>query len=134
MLKRGFNATLQEFIQAAEFILSGGNENVILCERGIRTFETKTRFALDFCSIAWIKEHINLPIIVDPSHALGERYGIINLSKAAIAIGVDGLLIEVHPSPDKALSDANQQIDFKMAKELIKSIQPLIKMNNKRLV
>lgn len=134
LLKRGFNATLQEFIQAAEFILSGGNENVILCERGIRTFETKTRFALDFCSIAWIKEHINLPIIVDPSHALGERYGIINLSKAAIAIGADGLLIEVHPSPDKALSDANQQIDFKMAKELIKSIQPLIKMNNKRLV
>ncbi len=133
LLKRGFSSTLQEFIQAAEFILSGGNENVILCERGIRTFETKTRFTLDLCSVAWIKKHINLPIVIDPSHALGDRYGIIDLSKAAVAMGVDGLLIEVHPNPDKALSDAQQQIDFKTAEELIKQIQPLIELNKKRL-
>ena len=133
LLKRGFSSSLQEFIQAAEFILSGGNENVILCERGIRTFETKTRFTLDLCSVAWIKKHINLPVVIDPSHALGDRYGIIDLSKAAVAMGVDGLLIEVHPNPDKALSDSQQQIDFKTAEKLIKQIQPLIKLNNKRL-
>jgi 3-deoxy-7-phosphoheptulonate synthase len=133
LLKRGFSSTLQEFVQAAEFILSGGNENVILCERGIRTFEDKTRFTLDLCSVAWIKKNINLPIVIDPSHALGDRYGIIDLSKAAVAMGVDGLLIEVHPNPDKALSDAQQQIDFKTAEKLIKQIQPLIELNNKRL-
>ena len=133
LLKRGFSSTLQEFIQAAEFILCGGNENVILCERGIRTFEPKTRFTLDLCSVAWIKEHINLPIVIDPSHALGKRYGIIDLSKAAVAMGADGLLIEVHPDPNSALSDADQQIDFKVAKALINEILPLVELNNKKL-
>ena len=112
LLKRGFGATLQEFVQAAEFILSGGNTNVVLCERGIRTFETKTRFTLDLCGVAWIKEKVNLPIVVDPSHAMGYRYGVPDLTRAAFAMGVDGLLIEVHPTPDTALSDAAQQLDL----------------------
>ncbi|MFA6923383.1 MAG: 3-deoxy-7-phosphoheptulonate synthase, partial [Bacteroidales bacterium] len=95
LLKRGFGTTLQEFVQASEFILSGGNSNVILCERGIRTFETKTRFTLDLCGVAYLKEHINLPIVLDPSHAMGYSYGVSALSRACMAMGVDGLLIEV---------------------------------------
>ena len=134
LLKRGFATTLQEFVQAAEFILSKGNENVILCERGIRTFENKTRFTLDLCGVSWLKEHTNLPIIVDPSHALGFRYGIQDLSKAAVAMGIDGLLIEVHPNPDSALSDANQQLNFDQALELIKAIEPYVQIENKELI
>ena len=134
LLKRGFATTLQEFVQAAEFILSKGNENVILCERGIRTFENKTRFTLDLCGVSWLKEHTNLPIIVDPSHALGFRYGIQDLSKAAVAMGIDGLLIEVHPNPDSALSDANQQLNFDQARELIKAIEPYVQIENKELI
>jgi len=114
---------LQEFLQAAEFIMSAGNENVILCERGIRTFESKTRFTLDLCGVAFLKHHCNLPIIVDPSHALGHRYGIIDLSKAATAMEVDGLLIETHPFPLEALSDASQQIDLKELEQLCSSVQ-----------
>ena len=111
LLKRGFGTTLQEFVQAAEFILSGGNENVILCERGIRTFETKTRFTLDLCGVAFLKEYTNLPIILDPSHAMGYAYGVADLAKACTAMGVDGLLIEVHPNPSVAKSDAAQQLE-----------------------
>ena len=134
LLKRGFSASLQEFIQAAEFILSGGNENVILCERGIRTFEDKTRFTLDLCGVAWLKEHINLPIIIDPSHALGYSYGITDLSKAAIAMGIDGLLIEIHPDPSKALSDAEQQLNLASASRLLDAISPLIALEKRKLV
>lgn len=134
LLKRGFSATLQEFVQAAEFILSGGNENVILCERGIRTFEDKTRFTLDLCGVAWLKEHTNLPIIIDPSHALGKRYGIIDLSKAAIAMGIDGLLIEIHPNPSEALSDADQQLNLTHAKQLINSVVPILELEKRKLV
>jgi len=112
LIKRGFGTTLVEFVQAAEFVLSAGNDNVILCERGIRTFETQTRFTLDLCGVAFLKQHCNLPIFVDPSHALGQRYGITDLTKAATAMGVDGLLIEAHPSPDNAKSDPQQQIDL----------------------
>ena len=134
LLKRGFSASLQEFVQAAEFILSGGNENVILCERGIRTFEDKTRFNLDLCGVAWLKEHINLPIIIDPSHALGYSYGINDLSKAAIAMGIDGLLIEIHPDPSKALSDAEQQLNLANARILLDAISPLIALEKRKLV
>ncbi len=122
MIKRGFGTTLQEFVQAAEFILSGGNPNVILCERGIRTFETKTRFTLDLCGVAYLKHHTNLPIIIDPSHALGYAYGIEDLSKACIAMGVDGLIIETHPNPSVAKSDAKQQLNFEQFEKLHKSI------------
>lgn len=112
LLKRGFGTTLQEFVQAAEFILSGGNPNVMLCERGIRTFETKTRFTLDLCGVAWLKENTNLPVILDPSHAIGYAYGVPGLARACVAMGVDGLLIESHPNPKAAKSDAEQQLNF----------------------
>ncbi len=112
LIKRGFGSTLQECVQAAEFVLSAGNDRVMLCERGIRTFESKTRFTLDLCGVAWLKEHTNLPVVVDPSHAMGYRYGVPDLTRAAVAMGVDGLLIETHPTPDAAWSDAAQQLDF----------------------
>ena len=117
LLKRGFSSTLQEFVQMAEFVLSGGNENVWLCERGIRTFENKTRFTLDLTAVAWLQEFCNLPVIVDPSHALGSRYGIEKLAKAALAMQVDGVLIEVHPNPQEALSDSNQQLSIEEFQE-----------------
>ena len=125
LIKRGFGTTLQEFAQAAEFVLSGGNQNVVLCERGIRTFETKTRFTLDLCGVAWLKEYTNLPIILDPSHALGYRYGISDLSKACVAMGIDGLLVEVHPNPEVAKSDAAQQLHHDEFTQLIQAIKPV---------
>ena len=118
LIKRGFGSTLQEFVQAAEFVLSGGNENVILCERGIRTFETNTRFTLDLCGVAYLQEYTNLPIILDPSHAIGEAYGVIPLAKACVAMGIDGLLIETHPVPKLAKSDAAQQLTFEAFTQL----------------
>lgn len=125
LLKRGFGTTLQEFVQAAEFILSGGNPNVILCERGIRTFETGTRFTLDLCGVAFMKEKTNLPIVVDPSHAMGYRYGVADLTRAAIAMGVDGLLVETHPNPSVAKSDAAQQLDLEQFQEMHTTLQPI---------
>ncbi len=125
MIKRGFGTSLQEFTQAAEFILSGGNPNVILCERGIRTFETKTRFTLDLCGVAWLQEHSNLPIILDPSHAMGYAYGVPSLTKACLAMGVDGLIIETHPNPAKAKSDASQQLNYDEFETLYQDLQAL---------
>ncbi len=125
LLKRGFGTNLQEFVQAAEFILSGGNDNVILCERGIRTFETKTRFTLDLCGVAYLKEYTNLPIILDPSHALGYRYGVPDLARACTAMGIEGLLIEVHPDPSVAKSDAAQQLDHDMFRDLLTTLRPI---------
>ncbi len=123
LLKRGFGTTLQEFVQSAEFILSGGNPNVMLCERGIRTFETKTRFTLDLCGVAWLKENTNLPVILDPSHAIGYAYGVADLSRACVAMGVDGLLIESHPNPKAAKSDAEQQLNFDEFRKLFVSLK-----------
>lgn len=134
LLKRGFGTTLQEFVQAAEFVLSGGNPNVMLCERGIRTFETKTRFTLDLCGVAWLKEHTNLPIILDPSHALGYRYGIADLSKACVAMGIDGLLIEVHPDPTVAKSDAAQQLYHDQFTQLLSELKPVAQAVGRTLV
>lgn len=125
LLKRGFGATLQEFVQAAEFILSAGNDNVILCERGIRTFETKTRFTLDLCGVSYLKEHTNLPVILDPSHAMGYRYGVPDLARASTAMGIEGLLIEVHPDPSVAKSDAAQQLDHDMFRDLLTTLRPI---------
>lgn len=125
LLKRSFGATTQEFLQSAEFILAGGNPNVILCERGIRTFESNTRFTLDLCGVAYMKKHSNLPIFIDPSHAMGERYGVPDLSRASVAMGVEGLLIEVHPNPAEALSDAAQQLDFEEFSNLRRSLIPV---------
>lgn len=125
LLKRGFGSTLQEFVQSAEFMLSGGNENVILCERGIRTFETNTRFTFDMTGVVYLQEYTNLPIILDPSHALGARYGIEKLSKACVAMGIDGLLIEAHPDPSVAKSDADQQLTHEQFINLKKAIEPV---------
>ncbi len=125
LIKRGFGSTLQEFVQAAEFVLSGGNMNVILCERGIRTFETGTRFTLDLCGVAWLQEHTNLPIILDPSHAMGYAYGVPKLAHACTAMGVDGLLIEAHPNPKVAKSDASQQLNHTEFEALISSLKPI---------
>jgi 3-deoxy-7-phosphoheptulonate synthase len=125
LIKRGFGTTLQEFVQAAEFVLSGGNANVILCERGIRTFETATRFTLDLCGVAWLQEYTNLPIVLDPSHAMGYAYGVPSLTKACTAMGIDGLLIEVHPTPKTAKSDASQQLDHAQFEQLLKELKPV---------
>lgn len=125
LIKRGFGTTLQEFVQAAEFVLAGGNPNVILCERGIRTFETGTRFTLDLCGVAWLKQHTNLPVILDPSHAMGYAYGIGDLARACVAMGVDGLLIEAHPDPSVAKSDASQQLNHEQFEQLIASLRPV---------
>jgi 3-deoxy-7-phosphoheptulonate synthase len=125
LIKRGFGTTLKEFVQAAEFVLSGGNENVILCERGLRTFETNTRFTLDLCGVAWLQEHTNLPIVLDPSHAMGYAYGVPVLSRACVAMGIDGLLIETHPNPKVAKSDASQQLNYDEFKQLVESLRPV---------
>lgn len=125
LIKRGFGTTLKEFVQAAEFVLSGGNENVILCERGLRTFETNTRFTLDLCGVAWLQEYTNLPIVLDPSHAMGYAYGVPSLARACVAMGIDGLLIEAHPNPKVAKSDASQQLNHSEFKELVKNLRPV---------
>jgi len=125
LIKRGFGTTLQEFAQCAEFVLSGGNDNVMLCERGIRSFETKTRFTLDLCGVAFLKQHTNLPLILDPSHAMGYAYGVPDLTRACIAMGIDGLLIEIHPNPEVAKSDAAQQIDHQEFKDLLSTLSPI---------
>ena len=134
LIKRGFGSTLQEFAQAAEFVLSGGNENVILCERGIRTFETGTRFTLDLCGVAWIKEYCNLPVILDPSHAMGYAYGIADLSRACVAMGIDGLLVEVHPNPKVAKSDASQQLDHDEFRKLVGTLKPVAQSIGMKIV
>lgn len=125
LIKRGFGTTLKEFVQAAEFVLSGGNENVILCERGLRTFETNTRFTLDLCGVAWLQEHTNLPIVLDPSHAMGYAYGVPVLSRACVAMGIDGLLIEAHRNPKVAKSDASQQLTHDEFRALLESLKPV---------
>lgn len=134
LIKRGFGTTLQEFVQASEFVLSGGNPNVVLCERGIRTFETKTRFTLDLCGVAYLKEYTNLPIILDPSHAMGYAYGIADLTRACTAMGIDGLLIETHPNPKVAKSDAAQQLNFEEFRNLYRSLEPVAKAVGHQIV
>ncbi|HUI42727.1 MAG TPA: 3-deoxy-7-phosphoheptulonate synthase [Terriglobia bacterium] len=111
LLKRGPSATLHEWLLAAEYLLSGGNPNVVLCERGIRTFETAMRNTLDLGGVALVKELSHLPVLVDPSHGTGQRRLVAPASRAAAAIGADGLMIEVHPRPEHALSDGAQSLD-----------------------
>jgi 3-deoxy-7-phosphoheptulonate synthase len=112
LLKRGLSSTIEEFLLASEYILSGGNSQVMLCERGIRTFETYTRNTLDISAVPVIKELSHLPIIVDPSHAAGKRSLVPALAKAALAVGADGIMVEVHGQPEKAKSDGPQSLDF----------------------
>jgi 3-deoxy-7-phosphoheptulonate synthase len=134
LLKRGFGSTLQEFVQCAEFILSGGNHRVMLCERGIRTFETKTRFTLDLCGVAYLKEYTNLPVILDPSHAMGYAYGVSDLARACVALGVDGLLVETHPQPSIAKSDASQQLNYDEFRALMKTLNPIARAIGREMI
>ncbi len=125
LLKRGLSATYQDLLMSAEYILSAGNPNVILCERGIRTYETYSRNTLDLAAVPILKELSHLPIIVDPSHGTGIRKMVAPMAKAAVAAGADGLMIEIHPVPDKAFSDADQTLGFEQFTELMKSVKIL---------
>ena len=110
LLKRGMAATIEELLMASEYILAGGNPRVMLCERGIRTFETATRNTLDLSAIPILKERTHLPVLVDPSHAAGERSLVPHLARAAKAVGAHGIMVEIHPAPEKALSDGAQSL------------------------
>lgn len=123
LLKRGMSATIKEFLLAAEYILSNGNPNVVLCERGIRTFETETRNTLALATVPLVKELSHLPIIVDPSHGTGKASLVKPMAKAAIAAGADGLMIEVHPHPEEALSDGDQSLTPDQFKDLMKEVK-----------
>jgi 3-deoxy-7-phosphoheptulonate synthase len=126
LLKRGMSATIEEFLAAAEYILAEGNEQVILCERGIRTYETATRNTLDLAVAPLIKELSHLPIMVDPSHATGKRSLVTPMVLAALVAGADGVLVEVHPEPEKALSDGPQSLTFPGFEELMAEVQRLM--------
>ena len=134
LLKRGIAATIEEWLMSAEYIMAGGNENVILCERGIRTYENYTRNTLDLSAIPVVKRLSHLPIIVDPSHAAGYWYLVEPLAKAAIAVGADGLMIEVHNNPQCALSDGQQSIKPAAFDELMKMVKVIAEMEGKKLV
>jgi 3-deoxy-7-phosphoheptulonate synthase len=127
MLKRGFQSTIKEWLLSAEYLLAHGNGQVMLCERGIRSFDSEhTRNTLDLSAVPVLKGQTHLPIIVDPSHATGRRDLILPMSKAAIAAGADGLLIEVHPRPDQALCDGKQSLDLETMEALINELRPLV--------
>src|SRR5687768_1269525 len=126
LLKRGPSATVKEWLSAAEYLLHGGNENVVLCERGIKTFDNTLRNTLDLAGVALVKEMTHLPVVVDPSHATGKRSIIGSCSRAAIAVGADGVIVEVHPQPDRAWSDGAQSLTFDGFAEMIENLkQPL---------
>ena len=133
LLKRGLSATIKEWLMSAEYIMAGGNENVILCERGIRTFETYTRNTLDLSVIPVVKKLSHLPIIIDPSHATGRWDLVESMSLAAICAGCDGLLIEVHNNPSKALSDGSQALTFKKFNKLMKNAKKVAKVVKRKI-
>ncbi len=134
LLKRGMSATIDEWLLAAEYITTAGNPNVILCERGIRTFETATRFTLDLAAVPVIKKLSPHPIIVDISHAMGHSDYIIPMSRAAVAVGADGLLIEVHPNPKKALCDGAQSLTPDQLRQLVSEVKAVAEVVGKRVV
>jgi 3-deoxy-7-phosphoheptulonate synthase len=133
LLKRGMSATVEDLLLSAEYILAQGNYNVILCERGIRTFETSTRNTLDLNAIPVIKKHTHLPVIVDPSHGIGIGDKVAPMSLASIACGADGLMIEVHPKPEEAMSDGFQSLNPKQFEKLLQKISELAPIVNKEL-
>ena len=132
LLKRGLCATIDEWLNAAEYIMAEGNPNVVLCERGIRTYETATRNTLDISAVPVIKQKSHLPIIVDPSHATGVRDYVLPLSKCAVAVGADGLMIETHPNPEIALSDGPQSLTFAQFEELCEQLRPYAALSGKK--
>src|SRR5437764_3460007 len=133
LLKRGFSSTLEELLMAAEYVLKEGNPQVILCERGIRTFETAYRFTLDLMAVPVLKELTHLPVIVDPSHAAGRRDLVMPLSLAAAAVGADGLIVEVHPHPDQAICDGPQQLVADDFAEYVERVQAAAAVAGKAL-
>jgi 3-deoxy-7-phosphoheptulonate synthase len=133
LLKRGLSSSIQEWLLAAEYVMAQGNEQVILCERGIRTFETYTRNTMDLSAIPIIEKVSHLPIVADPSHATGKWYLVIPLALAAVAAGADGLLIEVHPNPDLALADGPQSLTFDNFRLLMSQLLPIAKTRNRKL-
>ena len=132
-LKRGMMSTINEFLMSAEYIMSEGNTNVILCERGIRTFETETRNTLDISAVPVLKKLTHLPVFVDPSHATGHWDLVIPMAKAAVAAGADGLMVEVHPRPEEAFSDGAQSLKPQRFRQLMDEIGPLVKLAGKTM-
>ncbi len=133
LLKRGLSSTIEEFVMAAEYILAQGNPNVILCERGIRSFDTYTRNVLDLGAVVALKQITHLPVIVDPSHAAGKRELVADLARAAVACGADGLIIECHPQPEKSVSDARQALSLPDMVELVHSLRPIAEAVGRRV-
>ncbi|MBD2500969.1 3-deoxy-7-phosphoheptulonate synthase [Anabaena azotica] len=125
LLKRGLAATIEEFVMAAEYIVSHGNPDVVMCERGIRSFDNYTRNVLDLGAVAALKQITHLPVIVDPSHAVGKRELVAPVAKAAVACGADGLIIECHPEPEKSVSDARQALSLEDMVNLVASLKPV---------
>jgi 3-deoxy-7-phosphoheptulonate synthase len=130
LLKRGMTATLEELLRSAQVIAVAGNSQIILCERGIRTFETATRNTLDIAAVPVLKAVSHLPVIVDPSHAAGVRSLVPVLSRAAAVVGADGLLVEVHPTPDKAMSDGQQSLNFREFRDMMDDLQPYLALRD----
>jgi 3-deoxy-7-phosphoheptulonate synthase len=128
LLKRGMSSTIKELLMSAEYVVAHGNSNVILCERGIRTFETVTRNTCDIAAVAALSELTHLPVILDPSHATGKRSLVPALARAGVAIGSDGLIVEVHPAPEKAVSDGAQSLDIPQFQAMMQSLKPYIEL------
>jgi len=133
LLKRAFSARIEEWLMAADYLVQNGNDQVILCERGIRSFETKTRNTLDLNAVAFLKKESSFPVFVDPSHGTGLSALVPAMSLAAVSAGADGLLIEVHPNPAKALSDGQQALSFPEFEKLISKLKSLLALYNKKL-
>jgi 3-deoxy-7-phosphoheptulonate synthase len=133
LFKRGMAATIEEWLMASEYLTMGGNSNVILCERGIRTFETATRFTLDISAVPVVKKLSNLPVVVDVSHAVGHADMVPPVARAAVAVGADGLMVEAHPSPRDALSDGPQSLDLAGLGELVGELVPVARSIGREL-
>ncbi len=128
LLKRGMSSTIKELLMSAEYVVAHGNPNVMLCERGIRTFETATRNTCDISAVPVLNELTHLPVILDPSHATGKRSLVPALARAAVAIGADGLIVEVHPCPEKAVSDGAQSLTLDQFRAMMRQLQPYIEL------
>jgi 3-deoxy-7-phosphoheptulonate synthase len=128
LLKRGMSSTIKELLMSAEYVVAHGNPNVILCERGIRTFETATRNTCDIAAVAVLNELTHLPVILDPSHATGKRSLVPTLARACVAIGADGMIVEMHPQPEKAMSDGAQSLDPKQFAQMMVDLKPYIEL------
>ena len=132
-IKRGLAAAVKDFIMSAEYIMAGGNYNVILCERGIRTYETATRNTLDLNLVPVVKEWSHLPVVIDPSHGTGRRSAVTPLARASLAVGADGIMVETHPNPDKAFSDGPQSLTFPMFEKLMGELKHIAPVVNKKI-